>query len=240
VLTRRLEILPAIDVLGGRAVRLAGGKREAVTLEGGDPAELAARLAADGAERLHLVDLDGAFSGMPSVALVERVVAAGGVPLQVGGGYRSPEAIAAALDAGAERVMVGTAALTPGFVEDAMARFGQALVVAVDVRDGRVAVEGWTQVSELTPGELAARCAALGVARLLVTSAARDGSLAGPDLALVEEVLGAGLPVLAAGGIASLDDLRALLRAGCEGAVVGSALLAGRFTLAEARAAGAG
>jgi phosphoribosylformimino-5-aminoimidazole carboxamide ribotide isomerase len=240
VLTRKLEILPAIDVLGGRAVRLAGGKREAVTLVGGDPAELAARLAAEGAERLHLVDLDGAFSGVPSVALVERVCAAGRVPLQVGGGYRSPEAIAAALDAGAERVMVGTAALTPGFVEDAVARFGQALVVAVDVRDGRVAVEGWTQVSELVPGDLAARCAALGVARLLVTSAARDGSLSGPDLALVDDVLGAGLPVLAAGGIASLDDLRALRRAGCEGAVVGSALLAGRFTLAEALAAGAG
>ena len=240
MLTRRLEILPAIDVLGGRAVRLAGGKREAVTLEGGDPVELATRLAAEGAERLHLVDLDGAFSGVPSVALVERVCAAGGVPLQVGGGYRSPEAIAAALDAGAERVMVGTAALTPGFVEDAVARFGQALVVAVDVRDGRVAVEGWTQVSELTPGDLAARCAALGVARLLVTSAARDGSLLGPDLALVDEVLGAGLPVLAAGGIASLDDLRMLRSAGCEGAVVGSALLTGRFTLAEALAVAAG
>ena len=209
-------------------------------LEGGDPVELAARLAAEGAERLHLVDLDGAFSGVPSVALVERVCAAGGVPLQVGGGYRSPEAIAAALDAGADRVMVGTAALTPGFVEDAVARFGQALVVAVDVRDGRVAVEGWTQVSELAPGDLAERCAALGVARLLVTSAVRDGSLSGPDLALVDEVLGAGLPVLAAGGIASLDDLRALHRAGCEGAVVGSALLAGRFTLAEALAVGAG
>ena len=240
MLTRRLEILPAIDVLGGRAVRLAGGKREAVTLEGGDPVELATRLAAEGAERLHLVDLDGAFSGVPSVALVERVCAAGGVPLQVGGGYRSPEAIAAALDAGAERVMVGTAALTPGFVEDSVARFGQALVVAVDVRDGRVAVEGWTQVSELAPGDLAARCAALGVERLLVTSAARDGSLSGPDLALVDEVLGAGLPVLAAGGIASLDDLRMLRSAGCEGAVVGSALLTGRFTLAEALAVAAG
>ncbi len=240
MLTRRLEILPAIDVLGGRAVRLQGGKREAVTLEGGDPVELATRLATEGAERLHLVDLDGAFSGVPSVALVERVCAAGGVPVQVGGGYRSPEAIAAALDAGAERVMVGTAALTPGFVEDAVARFGQALVVAVDARDGRVAVEGWTQVSELTPGDLAARCAALGVARLLVTSAARDGSLLGPDLALVDEVLGAGLPVLAAGGIASLDDLRVLRSAGCEGAVVGSALLAGRFTLAEALTVAAG
>ena len=225
--------MPAIDVLGGQAVRLAGGKRDAVTLEGGEPSELARRLAAEGAERLHLVDLDGAFSGAPSIDLVELVVAAGRVPLQVGGGYRSLEAIAAALDAGADRVMVGTAALTPGFVEDAVARFRQSLVVAVDVRDGRVAVEGWTEVSELTPGELAARCAALGVARLLVTSAARDGSLAGPDLALVGEVL-------AAGGIASLDDLRALRDAGCEGAVVGSALLAGRFTLTEALAAATG
>ena len=240
MLTRKLEIIPAIDVLGGRAVRLAGGRPDEVTLEGGEPAELARRLAAEGAERLHVVDLDGAFSGVPSVALVERVTAAAQVPLQVGGGYRSLEAIAAALDGGADRVLVGTAALTPGFVEGAVTRFGAALVVAVDVRDGRVAVEGWTHVSELAPGELAARCAALGVARLLVTSAARDGSLAGPDLALVEDVLGAGLPVLAAGGIASLDDLRALRRAGCEGAVVGSALLAGRFTLADALAAGAG
>ena len=209
MLTRKLEILPAIDVLGGRAVRLAGGKRDEVTLEGGEPSELSARLAGEGAERLHLVDLDGAFSGVPSIELVERVAAAGSVPLQVGGGYRSLDAIAAALDAGADRVMVGTAALAPGL-----------LVVAVDVRDGRVAVEGWTEVSELTPAELAERCASLGVARLLVTSATRDGSLSGPDLSLVENVLAVGLPVLAAGGIATLDDLRALRRTGCEGAVV--------------------
>jgi phosphoribosylformimino-5-aminoimidazole carboxamide ribotide isomerase len=240
VLTRKLEILPAIDVLGGRAVRLAGGKRGEVTLEGGEPSELSARLAGEGAERLHLVDLDGAFSGVPSIELVERVAAAGSVPLQVGGGYRSLDAIAAALDAGADRVMVGTAALAPGFLEEAVGRFGGSLVVAVDVRDGRVAVEGWTEVSELTPAELAERCASLGVARLLVTSATRDGSLSGPDLSLVENVLAAGLPVLAAGGIATLDDLRALRRTGCEGAVVGSALMAGRFTLAEALAAGSG
>jgi phosphoribosylformimino-5-aminoimidazole carboxamide ribotide isomerase len=237
VLTRYFEIIPAIDVLGGRAVRLAAGQRDAVTLEGGDPVELARRFASEGASRLHLVDLDGAFSGVPSFALVERVSRAGGLPLQVGGGYRTLEAVATALDAGAERVMVGTAALTPGFLEQAVERFGDSLVVAVDVRDGRVVVEGWTEASELTPGALAQRCAALGVARLLVTSAARDGSLAGPDLALVEDIAPAGIPVLAAGGIASLDDLRALEQRGCEGAVVGSALLAGRFTLAEALAA---
>lgn len=237
MLTRYFEIIPAIDVLGGRAVRLAAGQRDAVTLEGGDPVELARRFASEGASRLHLVDLDGAFSGVPSFALVERVSRAGGLPLQVGGGYRTLEAVATALDAGAERVMVGTAALTPGFLEQAVERFGDSLVVAVDVRDGRVVVEGWTEASELTPGALAQRCAALGVARLLVTSAARDGSLAGPDLALVEDIAPAGIPVLAAGGIASLDDLRALEQRGCEGAVVGSALLAGRFTLAEALAA---
>jgi phosphoribosylformimino-5-aminoimidazole carboxamide ribotide isomerase len=240
VLTRNFEIIPAIDVLGGRAVRLAAGQRDAVTLEGGDPVELARRFASEGASRLHLVDLDGAFSGVPSFALVERVSRAGGLPLQVGGGYRTLEAVATALDAGAERVMVGTAALTPGFLEQAVERFADSLVVAVDVRDGRVVVEGWTEASDRTPGYLVRRCAALGVARLLVTSAARDGSLAGPDLALVEDITPAGIPVLAAGGIAWLDDLRALEQRGCEGAVVGSALLAGRFTVAEALAATAG
>lgn len=236
MLTRKLEILPAIDVLGGRAVRLAGGKRDAVTLEGGDPVDLARRFATEGAARLHLVDLDGAFSGVPSLELVKRLADACDLPLQVGGGYRTLDAIATALDAGADRVMVGTAALGHGFLEAAVERFGNSLVVAVDVSDGRVAVEGWTHVSELTPGELARRCAEVGVPRLLVTSAARDGSLAGPDLILVEQVLAARIPVLAAGGISSLDDLRALNRVGCEGAVIGSALLAGRFTLPEALA----
>jgi phosphoribosylformimino-5-aminoimidazole carboxamide ribotide isomerase len=234
------EVIPAIDVLDGRAVRLSGGRREAPTLDGGDPVELARRFAAEGAGRLHLVDLDGAFSGVPRIELVGAVAAAGRPPLQVGGGYRTLGAIEAALGAGASRVMVGTAALTPGFVEDAVARVGEALVVAVDVRNGRVAVDGWTQTSDLVPRELAARCAELGVPRLLVTSTARDGSLAGPDLALLRAILPAGLPVLAAGGISSLDDLRAVRDAGCEGAIVGSALLAGRFTLDEALAAVAG
>jgi phosphoribosylformimino-5-aminoimidazole carboxamide ribotide isomerase len=236
----RFEVIPAIDVLDGRAVRLSGGRREAPTLDGGDPVELARRFATEGAGRLHLVDLDGAFSGVPRIELVGAVAAVGRLPLQVGGGYRTLAAIDSALRAGASRVMVGTAALTPGFVEDAVARVGDALVVAIDVRNGRVAVDGWTQTSDLAPRELAARCAALGVPRLLVTSTARDGSLAGPDLALLRAILPAGLPVLAAGGISSLDDLRVVRDAGCEGAIVGSALLAGRFTLEEALAAVAG
>jgi phosphoribosylformimino-5-aminoimidazole carboxamide ribotide isomerase len=225
-----------VDVLAGRAVRLREGRREQIALEGGDPAELARRFAADGALRLHLVDLDGAFSGTPSLDLLARVAAAGGLPLQVGGGYRTIEAVAAALEGGADRVIVGTAALSPTFLEQAVARFESRLVVAVDVRDGLVAVDGWTRAVEMAPAQLAERCARAGVERLLVTSASRDGSLAGPDLELLHAVLPAGLPVLAAGGISSVADLVALRELGCEGAVVGSALLAGRFTLADALA----
>ncbi len=234
MLARSFDVVPAVDVLEGRAVRLSGGRRDAPTLDGGNPLELARSYAAEGAGRLHLVDLDGAFSGVPRPELVGDVAASVEIPVQVGGGYRTLEAIEAALAAGADRVMVGTAALSSGFVEQAVARFGGALVVAVDVRDGRVTVDGWTQTSGIAPGELARRCADAGVSRLLVTSAARDGSLAGPDVALLREVLPAGLPVLAAGGVSSLDDLRAVRDAGCEGAIVGSALLAGRFTLEEA------
>ena len=229
-------VYPAIDVLDGRVVRLAEGVRERVTVEGGEPVDAARRFAAEGASFLHLVDLDGAFSGSPSPGLVEGVAAAG-VPVQAGGGYRDAASIEAALAAGAARVMVGTAALSPGFLADAVARFGERLVVAIDARDGRVAVEGWTRASDLSPAELAARCAEAGVRRLLVTSTRRDGLLAGPDLALLEDVLPCGLPVIAAGGVASLDDLLALRAAGCEGAVAGSALWRGRFTLPEALAA---
>ena len=230
-------MIPAIDVLAGRVVRLSQGRREAVTIEGGDPVELAKRYAGEGAARLHVVDLDGAFDGAPSLGLLEAIATATELPVQVGGGYRSIAVIEAALSAGADRVMVGTAALDPGFLEEAAAHFAGSLVVAVDVRDGRVAVEGWTSSADVTAAELAARCASSGARRLLVTSTARDGSLAGPDLGLLAEVLPARLPVIAAGGVASLDDLRALRELGCEGAIAGSALLAGRFTLPEALAA---
>lgn len=230
-------MLPAIDVLEGRVVRLSQGRREAITLEGGDPVALARRYAAEGATRLHVVDLDGAFDGSPTPGLLGRIASAAGVPVQVGGGYRTLDAVATALDAGADRVMVGTAALVPGFLEEAAERFPEALVVAIDVRDGVVAVDGWTRGSDVGAPELAARCVASGARRLLVTSTARDGSLAGPDLALLSAVLPMGLPVVAAGGVASIEDLLALRDLGCEGAVAGSALLAGRFALPDALAA---
>lgn len=230
-------MIPAVDVLEGRAVRLRGGRREEITLEGGDPLELARAFAAAGAARLHLVDLDGAFSGRPSTGLLERLLPVG-LPIQVGGGYRTVDAVETALAAGADRVMLGTAALDATFREEAVARLGaERLVVAIDARDGRVAVDGWVRTSETTPSQLARDAAVSGVARFLVTSASRDGSLEGPDHPLLRDVLAVGVPVLAAGGVASIDDLVALRELGCEGAVAGSALLAGRFTLADAIAA---
>jgi phosphoribosylformimino-5-aminoimidazole carboxamide ribotide isomerase len=229
------EVLPAVDVLDGRCVRLAEGEPSRVTVEGGEPAAAAARFARDGARFLHLVDLDGAFRGSPTPKLLERVVAAaGGVPVQVGGGLRTTEAVEAALTAGAARAIVGTAATSPALLDGLAARFGPRLVVAIDVRDGRVAADGWTRTAQLEPGRLARACAASGVERLLVTATRRDGSLAGPDYELLETILTCGLPVLAAGGIASLADLNGLRDLGCEGAVVGSALWLGRFTLADA------
>ena len=233
MLTRKFTIYPTIDVLEGRVVRLEQGRRENVTVEGGDPVAGGTAFAAAGASWLHLVDLDGAFSERPDLELVRRVAAVG-LPVQVGGGYRSIELVSAALEAGAARVIVGTAALDEAFLDAAVERYGSRLAVAVDARDGQVAVGGWTRSAATTPRSLAEQCAAAGVARLVVTATRRDGTLAGPDLALLEDVLEAGLPVIAAGGISSLDDLHALPALGCEGAVVGSAIWRGRFGLADA------
>jgi phosphoribosylformimino-5-aminoimidazole carboxamide ribotide isomerase len=234
VLTRKnFTVYPAIDVLDRRVVRLSEGRREAVTVEGGDPVAAAERFAAEGAAWLHLVDLDGAFSGEPGLNLVSRIAAVG-APVQVGGGYRSLDSIRAALAAGAARVLVGTAALDEEFLAAVAATFGDGVAVAIDARDGIVTVDGWTRSGRLTADELARSCAAAGISRVLVTSTRRDGTLAGPDVSLLEGVLEAGLPVIAAGGIATLDDLQTLRRLGCEGAVTGSAIWLDRFTLTEA------
>ena len=219
-----IEVIPAVDVLGDEAVRLHEGDYDRVVARAPDPAELAARFVAAGATRIHLVDLDGARAGTVRPALVRRVAAAAaGVPLQASGGVRSPDDAHALLDAGADRVVVGTAAFPdPVPWADAL---GERLVVALDVRDGEVRVAGWTAGTGLQLGDALERCRAAGVARVLCTAIARDGTLSGPDVELTRLVAGSGLRTLAAGGIRSPGDVETLAAAGAEAAIVGRALL---------------
>jgi phosphoribosylformimino-5-aminoimidazole carboxamide ribotide isomerase len=223
-LTQPIEVIPAVDVLGERAVRLHRGDYDAVVERAGEPVALAKRFAEAGARRIHLVDLDGARSGRARPDLV-RLVAAAAAPaaLQASGGIRSLDDAHALVDAGADRVIVGTAAVDdPAPWVEAL---GARLAVALDVRDGQVRTAGWTEGSGLSLDDAVTRCVASGVVRVLCTAIDRDGTLAGPDLELVRRVAGSGLRVLAAGGVRSPDDVATLAGVGAEAAVVGRALL---------------
>ena len=220
------QVIPAVDVLEGRAVRLERGNFDAVTREAGDPVELARRFASSSPPLVHVVVLDAARSGGVAIELAGRIAAAvAPVPVQLGGGVRSTGDALALVDAGVARVMVGTAALERG-PEPYVEALGPRLVVAVDVRDGEVRTHGWQRGGGLDVDDAVDRCREAGVARLLCTAVDRDGTLAGPDLDLLGRVVrrfhG---PVLAAGGIRPGEDLPALAALGLEGAVVGRALL---------------
>ncbi|MFL5953365.1 MAG: HisA/HisF-related TIM barrel protein [Gaiellaceae bacterium] len=214
-----IEVIPAVDVLGQEAVRLERGDYESIVERASDPAQLARRWAAAGATRIHLVDLDGARSGRIRPELVAAVRAAAGVPVQASGGIRSLADARALLAAGADRVVVGTAAWPD---PAAWLELGDALVLALDVRDGEVRSSGWTEGTGVPFEDALARSAG---ARLLVTAIDRDGTLSGPDLELVRRAAGEGRRVLAAGGIRGLEDVEALAAAGAEAAIVGRALL---------------
>ena len=226
-LSTPIEVIPAVDVLGGEAVRLRQGDYDDVVERATDPARLAARFAAAGAKRIHLVDLEGARSGGVRPGLVARVVeAAAPAAVQASGGIRSLDDARALLAAGAVAIVVGTAAVDDPapWVES----LGDRVVLALDVRDGRVRTAGWTADAGLTLDEATARFVACGATRVLCTAIERDGTLAGPDRELVARVAATGLGVLAAGGIRSPADVGALAAAGAEAAVVGRALLAAK------------
>ena len=222
-------MIPAIDLLGESAVRLEQGDYDRAT-EYGEPVELARSFAAAGATRLHVVDLDGARAGRIRPDVVQEIVeAAAPVPVQASGGVRSVADAEALVQAGADRVVVGTAAWT--LLDELVSSLGKRLVVAIDVRDGVVRARGWTEGS-LDVDEAIRRCVAAGVPRLLCTAIERDGTMQGPDLDLVRRVVeSSGLPVLAAGGIRSDEDVAALSKAGAAGAIVGRALLEGTLSL---------
>jgi phosphoribosylformimino-5-aminoimidazole carboxamide ribotide isomerase len=232
--THYFQVIPAVDLLGDEAVRLEQGDYERVTLREADPAALVRRFADAGAELVHVVDLDGARSGVMRPELIGTLVdAARPAVVQASGGIRSVADAQTLLAAGAARVIVGTAAFAE---EDALARFaqalGDALVVAIDCRDGRIAVRGWGESAGLGVDEAVDRCAAAGVVRLHCTAIDRDGTLGGPDLELLRRVVERSeLRVVAAGGVSSEADLEAVAAVGCEGAVVGRALLEGRIPL---------
>jgi len=233
-----MMVIPAVDLRGGRCVRLRQGRPEAETVFSDDPLAVARAWAQQGAPRLHVVDLDGAFAGTPKqMELIEEIARSIPVPVEAGGGLRSLEAVETLLASGARWAILGTrAALDPSFLEEACRRFAGRIIVAVDASDGRVAVDGWTQRLDIPAVDLARRAAQMGAAEILYTDIARDGTETGPNLSSTAAVAAAaGLPLLASGGVGSLEDLRRLAGIpGVIGAVVGRALYTGAVDLKQA------
>jgi phosphoribosylformimino-5-aminoimidazole carboxamide ribotide isomerase len=235
-----VELWPAIDLRGGKCVRLRQGDYGQETVFGDDPVAMARDFVAAGARRLHIVDLDGARDGVPTQAgLVARMVTAAGVPCQLGGGIRSRDAVAAYLDAGVARVVVGSLAIErPELLEAVATEFPDRIVLGLDARDGRVAVRGWLETSAVTAVDVARRHAELPLAAVVYTDIARDGMLNGPNLRALADLMAAvTLPVVASGGVANAADIRRVAVAGAAGCIVGRALYAGAVTLDEALAA---
>ena len=239
-------LYPAVDIYRGKAVRLVEGDFDAQTVYHDDPLEAARSWVAAGTRYLHVIDLDGAKEGEPrSLEHLERIVRETGVSVQYGGGLRTAEAVSAALEAGAERAIIGTAAFRDvDFLDDVVAAHGSRIVVAVDVRGGTISTSGWTETTELPPGEAMRRLADRGVRSFIYTNVDKDGKLEGPDL---DEVLRIAADVrgrfLYSGGIGKLDDLHALYglrQVNLAGVVVGKALYEQRFTVAEGQEALAG
>jgi phosphoribosylformimino-5-aminoimidazole carboxamide ribotide isomerase len=233
-------LLPAIDILDGRAVRLTRGDFDAPTVYRDDPVAAARAWVEEGARSLHVVDLDGARTGHPvNLEALERIAGELGVPVQCGGGLRSREAIDAALAAGAKRVVVGTAAYRdPDLLDAVLAAHGDAVAVAVDVRGGRVSVAGWTEDAGEAPEAVLTRLGALGVRTFVYTDVDRDGVLSGPDVDSLRGLLsGVDGDFVYSGGVGSLDHLRGLAGLPLAGVIVGKALYEGRFSVREAQEA---
>ncbi len=238
-----IELLPAIDVVNGQAVRLHQGEAGTET-NYGDPLEIAHRFAEGGAQWIHLVDLDAAFGRGSNADLVQRIVEEVNIKVEASGGLRDDASLGRVLDAGAARVNIGTAAIeNPTWCDSAIARWGERIAVGLDVRGYTLAARGWTS-SGGDLWDVLARLDQAGCARYVVTDVQRDGTLEGPNLELLSEVCAhTDAPVVASGGISSLADIAAvgqLADQGVEGVIVGKALYAGQFTLAQALAAAQG
>ena len=233
-------ILPAIDLKDGKCVRLRQGRADDVTVYGDDPAAQAKDWAAQGGRELHVVDLDGAFAGTPKhTEVIARIIKAFGGPVEVGGGLRTPEALAAVIDAGVARAIIGSAALDdPEFLAQAVDLYGDKIAVSIDARNGFVQTKGWVETTKTLATDLAAAVANAGVKTIIYTDTATDGMLGGPNLTQMAAICDAAptCQITASGGVSSpfdIENLKALERPNLRAAIVGKALYDGRTTLKE-------
>ncbi|MGB0485939.1 MAG: 1-(5-phosphoribosyl)-5-[(5-phosphoribosylamino)methylideneamino]imidazole-4-carboxamide isomerase [bacterium] len=235
-----MKIIPAIDLKNGRCVRLIQGKEDQETVYGEDPVEIALSFEEQGAEQIHLVDLDGAFRGeSKNLEQVKRIAQAVKVPLELGGGIRSLDDISRVFDFGVSFVIIGTIAVkNPKILEEAIERFGNQLILGLDAKDGKVAVSGWVEITEFSDEEFAIQWKQFGIDRVIYTDIARDGMLTGPNLSSLRRMaISTGLKVTASGGVSSLDDLKQLAeleRDGVDEVIVGKAIYERQLDLREA------
>lgn len=235
-------LFPAIDLKEGQCVRLVEGRMDSATVYSDDPGSMARLWQEQGAQFIHVVDLDGAFAGQPrNRQAIAQIVKCVRVPVQVGGGIRDLATIEDLLSLGVNRVILGSAAIiNPGLVAEAGQKYGEKIVVGIDAKDGRVAIQGWGETVEKTALELALEMKGMGIQRIVFTDIRRDGKLAGPNLAATGELArDSGLKVIASGGVASLEDIRQLKKLepqGVEGAILGKALYTSAVKLPEALA----
>jgi phosphoribosylformimino-5-aminoimidazole carboxamide ribotide isomerase len=232
-----MQIIPAIDLKGGKCVRLYQGDYAQETIFSEDPVAIAQKWHEQGARRLHVVDLDGAASGEPrNLDVIEAIVKVTGLPIQLGGGIRTEETVIKLLSIGIQRVILGTIAIEqPDLVKKLCLQFHQAIIVSIDARDGLVATRGWKQPTTVSAIDLAKKLSMMGIPRIQYTDISRDGTLTEPNYAAMAELISnVKLPVLAAGGITILEHLQKLKLLGIEGAIIGKALYTGNIELKEA------
>jgi phosphoribosylformimino-5-aminoimidazole carboxamide ribotide isomerase len=234
-----MQVIPAVDIKGGKCVRLYQGDYNQETVFSEDPVSMASKWQAQGARRLHIVDLDGAASGEPkNINIIKAIVKQTGLPVQLGGGIRDEATVAKLLDIGIQRVILGTTAIEqPELVQKLCQKYDQAIIAGIDTRDGFVATHGWKKNTKVTALDLAQQMATLGVSRVLYTDIKRDGTLTEPNYQAIAQLIDKGkLPIIAAGGISAISHLKKLREIGVEGAIVGKALYTGNINLKEALA----
>lgn len=232
-----MRIYPAIDIKDGKCVRLFKGQFSDVTVYGDSPAEMAKKWEAQGGEYIHVVDLDGALRGHGVNAdIIKNICSSVNVPVQTGGGIRTMEDIEAKLSCGISRVIIGTKAVSDSeFVKRAIDKYGEKIVIGIDAKDGMVAIEGWEKTSNFTAIEFAEKMVSIGVKTIVYTDIATDGTLAGPNVSAMSEMVKAvNADIIASGGIGSLEHIKSLMPTGVEGVIVGKALYTEKVNLTEA------